>query len=186
MRHRRNTAKLGVKTAHRRALLAHIVEGLVEHERIRTTIDRAKEARRLAEHLITVAKQNTLHARRQILSALYSESIAKKLFERVAPAFRGVNGGYTRIIRQGARPGDGAQMVFLEFTQSIEAEAKPKTAKKEQAQKKKWEDIPLVKKEKIEEAKKEKEKSKKGDLLEEEKKKGGFLSKLRKFLKGEK
>ncbi len=199
MRHRRKTAKLGVTTSHRRAMLAHIVEGLVEHQRIRTTVDRAKEARRLAEHLITLAKRNTLHARRQVVSALYSENIARRLFERVAPAFSDVKGGYTRIIRDGNRPGDGAQMVFLELTKAIEleepkprpkikgkSEVKPEQLKKE---KKKWESITPVKKERIEEKKEKKQKKEEKaevEKPEEEKKKGGFLTTLRKFLKGDK
>ncbi|MBI4970363.1 MAG: 50S ribosomal protein L17 [Candidatus Omnitrophica bacterium] len=179
-------------------MLAHIVEGLIEHQRVRTTIDRAKEARRLAEKLITIAKRNTLHARRQIISELYSEPLAKKMFEKVAPAFSQVKGGYTRIIRESCRPGDGAQMVYLEFSKPIEVvEPKPK-AKKEKGkavpQKKKWEDVKVVKKETLEEEKSKKEKKPKGEetkpsevqKTDEEKKKGGFLTTLRKFLKGDK
>ena len=93
MRHRRKNSKLGVTVSHRKAMLAHIVEGLIEHQRVRTTIDRAKEARFLAERLITISKQNTLHARRQVIAALYSEPLAKKMFEKVAPAFSQVKGG---------------------------------------------------------------------------------------------
>ncbi len=201
MRHRRKQAKLGVKTSHRRALLTHIVEGLVEHQRVHTTIDRAKEARRLAEKLITTAKKNTLHARKQVLSVLYSEALARKLFEKVAPVFSQVKGGYTRIIRDGYRAGDGAQMVYLEFSKPIELVDEKPAQKRKKAEpksklKKKWEDVPLVKKETIEEEKTKKDKKKKaeedsgktGEHLkqEEEKKKGGFLTTLRKFLKGDK
>lgn len=186
--------------------MAHIVEGLIEHQRVRTTINRAKEARKLAERLVTIAKQNTLHARRQILSALYSEDAARKMFEKIGPAFSQVNGGYTRIIREGNRPGDGALMVYLEFSKPIEMEdaklrqkkTKDDLTEKKSKEKKKWEEVPLVKKESLEEkTKKEKEKKAKKEekpqskasepeKTEEEKKKGGFLSTLRKFLKGDK
>jgi len=205
MRHRRKNSKLGVSQSHRSALLAHIVEGLIEHQRVRTTIDRAKEARRLAERLITIAKGKTLHARRLIMSELYSEKAAKKIFEIIGPAFSDVKGGFTRIVRESTRPGDGAQMVFLEFSKPIElAEPQPRERKKKSdgkpvaeikgKEKKKWEDIPLVKKDSLEETKKEREKKakkeerpeSKGEEPQEEKKKGGFLSTLRKFLKGEK
>ena len=181
-------------------MLAHIVEGLIEHQRVRTTINRAKEARFLAERLITISKQNTLHARRQVISALYSEPLAKKMFEKVAPAFSLVKGGYTRIIRAENRPGDGAQMVYLEFSKPIDlVEPKPRGKKdksktKNQTAKKKWDDVTVVKKDSLEEdkTKKEKKPKKEGakdseiEKPEEEKKKGGFLGTLRKFLKGEK
>lgn len=195
MRHQRKNAKLGVTVSHRKAMMAHIVEGLIQHGRIRTTITRAKEARQLAERLISIAKANTLHARRQVIGALRSESAAKRLFENVSPIFSQIKGGYTRIIRDGNRPGDGAPMVYLEFSKLVELgepKLKVKKAEKKGKEKKKWEEMPLVKKETLEEEKKEK-KSKKEvkqeaeqDKPEEEKKKGGFLTSLRKFLTGSK
>lgn len=196
MRHRRKQAKLGVTTSHRRAMLSHIVLGLVEHHRVRTTVDRAKEARRLAERMITLAKEKTLAARKHIISELRSDTAAKKLIDRIGPVFSQVKGGYTRLIRESRRPGDGAQMVFLEWSRDIELEEPKPRAKGKKAEveekpkaKKKWEEIPLVKKESLEEEKKhgkEPKKKKEKEIEGEEKKRGGFLTGLRKFFKGEK
>ena len=107
--------KLDRKTAHRKTMLRHLVTDLFREERISTTEHRAKEARKKAEKIITLAKKNTLHARRQILSYIYDEDVVFKLFDEIAPKYEDRNGGYTRILKLGPRTGDNAEVVFLEL-----------------------------------------------------------------------
>ena len=107
--------KLGRPTAHRKAMLRNIVTDLFREERISTTIYRAKEARREAEKMVTLAKRGDLHARRQALAYIYDETVVKKLFEEIAPRYSERNGGYTRILKLGPRQGDGTEVVFLEL-----------------------------------------------------------------------
>jgi len=109
--------KLGRPTAHRKAMLRNIVTDLFREGRITTTDSRAKEARREAEKLITLAKRGAddLHARRQVMAYLYDETVAKKLFDEIAPKYAERNGGYTRILKLGPRQGDCAEAVFLEL-----------------------------------------------------------------------
>ena len=107
--------KLGRNSAHRKAMLRNLVTDLFREERISTTDTRAKEARREAEKLITLAKRGDLHARRQVLSYIYDESVVTKLFEEIGPRYANRNGGYTRILKLGPRRGDAAEMVFLEL-----------------------------------------------------------------------
>ncbi|MGL4484711.1 MAG: 50S ribosomal protein L17 [Anaerovoracaceae bacterium] len=107
--------KLGRPTAHRKAMLRNIVTDLFREERISTTLHRAKEARRLAEKMITLAKRGDLHAKRQIFSYIYDEDVAKKLIDEIAPKYIERRGGYTRILKLGPRRGDTAEVVFLEL-----------------------------------------------------------------------
>lgn len=107
--------KLGRPTAHRKAMLRNIVTDLLREERITTTEHRAKEARRTAEKMITLAKRGDLHARRQVLTYVYDEDVVTKLFEEIAPKYTDRNGGYTRILKLGPRRGDNAEVVFLEL-----------------------------------------------------------------------
>lgn len=107
--------KLGMVSSHRRSMLRNIVTSLLKEERIETTEPRAKEARRIAEKMITLGKRGDLHARRHALSYLMEESVVTKLFETIAPKFRERQGGYTRIIKTGNRRGDAAPMVILEL-----------------------------------------------------------------------
>ena len=107
--------KLGRPTAHRKAMLRNLVTDLLREGRISTTDCRAKEARREAEKLITLAKRGDLHARRQALAYIYDESVVSKLFEEIAPKYADRNGGYTRILKLGPRRGDCAEVVFLEL-----------------------------------------------------------------------
>ena len=107
--------KLGRNSAHRKAMLRNLVTDLFREERITTTDTRAKEARREAEKLITLAKRGDLHARRQALSYIFDESVVTKLFEEIGPRYADRNGGYTRILKLGPRRGDSAEMVFLEL-----------------------------------------------------------------------
>lgn len=107
--------KLGRPTAHRKAMLRNIVTDLIREGRIQTTDCRAKEARREADKLITMAKTDSLSNRRQAMAYLYDESVVTKLFEEVAPKYEERPGGYTRILKLGPRRGDGAEVVFLEL-----------------------------------------------------------------------
>jgi len=107
--------KLGRTTAHRKTMLRNLVTDLLREERITTTNTRAKEARREAEKMITLAKRGDLHARRQVLAYVYDEDVVTKLFDITAPKYADRNGGYTRILKLGPRRGDCAEEVFLEL-----------------------------------------------------------------------
>ena len=107
--------KLGVKTAHRQSMLRNLVTDLFRYGRIQTTDCRAKEARKEAEKLITLAKRNDLHARRQALAYIKDETVVTKLFDEIAPKYEERHGGYTRILKLGPRQGDVAEAVFLEL-----------------------------------------------------------------------
>jgi large subunit ribosomal protein L17 len=107
--------KLGVKSAHRQSMLRNLVTDLFRYGRIQTTDCRAKEARREAEKMITLAKRGDLHARRQVLAYIYDEDVVTKLFDDIAPRYEDRNGGYTRILKLGPRRGDAAEEVFLEL-----------------------------------------------------------------------
>ena len=107
--------KLGVKSAHRQSMLRNLVTDLFRYGRIQTTDCRAKEARREAEKMITIAKKGDLHARRQAIAYIKDEDVVTKLFDEIAPKYDGRNGGYTRILKLGPRQGDVAEAVFLEL-----------------------------------------------------------------------
>lgn len=115
MRHRKAGRKLGRTTAHRSAMLRNMVTSLFEHERIVTTVPKAKEARRIADKMITLAKRGDLHARRQAYSFIRSSDIVAKLFDDLQAQYTDRQGGYTRIIRTGTRHGDAAPMAILEL-----------------------------------------------------------------------
>ncbi len=127
MRHLAKRKKLGRDTSHRRALLRNLVTSFLEKERIRTTLAKAKAARPLAEKMITLARKDNLHAKRQALSFIYKKPVVKKLFEELGPRFSERPGGYTRIVKIGPRAGDGAEMAILEL---IGSEFKKKEKKK--------------------------------------------------------
>ena len=107
--------KLGRPSAHRKSMLRNLVNDLFKYGRIQTTQDRAKETRRIAEKMITLAKRGDLHARRQVLAYVFDESTVTKLFEDIAPKYADRNGGYTRILKLGPRQGDNAEVVFVEL-----------------------------------------------------------------------
>ena len=109
------TRKLGRTTDHRMAMLRTLVTNLLENGKIVTTVTRAKETRALAEKMITLGKENTLHTRRQALSFITSEDVVTKLFSEIAPKYAERNGGYTRIIKMDPRRGDAAPMAILEL-----------------------------------------------------------------------
>lgn len=133
MRHQNKNRKLGRPTAHRLSMLSNMVVSLLEHERIETTIQKAKEARRLAEKIITLGKTNTLHSRRLAFRVVKNETIVKKVFDVLGPRFAARPGGYTRILKTGFRHGDNAEMSILELVERTpKAEPAPKPEKKAQ------------------------------------------------------
>ena len=115
MRHARSGKKLGRDSAHRKALYANLAGAVIEHGRIKTTVTKAKAVRPIAEQLITLGRRGDMHARRQAVSFLRSKEIVHKLFSEVGPAFAERPGGYLRITRIGPRPGDSAEMAYLEL-----------------------------------------------------------------------
>jgi large subunit ribosomal protein L17 len=137
MRHQKKTVKLGRTAEHRKALLANQVCSLIEHERIKTTLAKAKAVRPLAERMVTLGKNGSLHARRTAFAVLRQKSAVKKLFDNIAPRSTDRNGGYTRIIKLGPRPSDSAPVAFLEWVDATPAtEEKPaKKGAKERAPK---------------------------------------------------
>jgi large subunit ribosomal protein L17 len=118
MRHLKQGRKLGRTTAHRKALLRNLATALFEHERITTTEAKAKELRRVADKLVTLGKRGDLHARRQALKVVRSSAVVRKLFDEIAPRFRQRQGGYTRVLRAGFRPGDAAEMAVIELVEA--------------------------------------------------------------------
>ncbi|MBL9166417.1 MAG: 50S ribosomal protein L17 [Verrucomicrobiales bacterium] len=153
MRHLKRTAKLGRTSEHRKALLANLVCSLIKSKRITTTLAKAKAVRPVAEKILTLGKEGTLHARRLVAARLHqnsrslfeskevrlkwrqNEDVLRILFEDIAPLFKERNGGYTRIIRLGQRQGDAAEMAILEWvdkpasTEVVKTEEKAATAK---------------------------------------------------------
>jgi len=115
VKHMPGHRKLGRPTAHRKLMLRNLVTDLLREGRIMTTDSKAKEARKIAEKMITLGKRGDLHARRQALAVIFDEDVVKKLFDEIAPKYAERNGGYTRILKLGPRQGDGAELVFLEL-----------------------------------------------------------------------
>jgi large subunit ribosomal protein L17 len=137
MRHGKANYKLGRLTQHRWALFRNLLVALFRHERITTTEAKAKAVRGAAEHMITLAKREDLHARRQVMTMVPDAEVVGTLFDTIAARFSDRNGGYTRIIKTGRRPGDNAPMVILELVDRAEAgkERKEGGEKKEKAPK---------------------------------------------------
>ncbi len=199
MRHGRRRGRLGLVQEHRRALLRNLARNLITHQQIVTTHARAKEAGRFVDRLVTIAKQNTLHARRHLIQKLGSgsEGFAKRMVETIAPKLSGRNGGYTRVLRYKERPGDGASLSLLEFSVPV-LEVQEKKSKKKKEPKPAVKEVkekppaltgrkPGGKKEEPEKPKRQapEEDMKKEETKKETPKKGGFLSSLRRFLKGD-
>jgi large subunit ribosomal protein L17 len=130
MRHRKAGLKLGRSTAHLNALFRNMVTSLFKYDRIRTTDTKAKELRRWADHLVTLAKRGDLHARRQALAIMQEREVVQKLFDKAVERYGGNAGGYTRLVKLGPRPGDAAPMTLVELIGSEEDEKKAKKAKK--------------------------------------------------------
>ncbi len=157
MRHRKRTAKIGMKSQHRRATLANLVCSLIEYSRITTTVAKAKVARRYADKMVTLAKKGTLHHRRQALAFLRHKPAVAKLFAEIGKQHGDRNGGYTRIVRVGQRLGDAAHMAILEWTGRVTAAPEPATDKKAEEPKSKE---PKAKEPKAPKAKKKAEEKK--------------------------
>lgn len=109
------TRKLGRASDHREAMLRNMVTSLLENGKMTTTVTRAKEVRALTEKMITLAKEDSLHNKRQALAFITKEDVVKKLFDDIAPKYKEVKGGYCRIIKIGARRGDAAEMCIIEL-----------------------------------------------------------------------
>lgn len=127
MRHRKAGRRLGRTSSHRDAMMRNMVTSLLDQERIVTTVAKAKEARRITDQMITLGKRGDLHARRQAMAYIRSESVVAKLFDQLSNQYSERNGGYTRIIRTGTRLGDAAPMAILELVdfkeESVEVKA---------------------------------------------------------------
>jgi large subunit ribosomal protein L17 len=115
MRHLKSGRQLSRNSAHRWALMRNLITSLLREEKIKTTDPKAKELRRWADRVITLGKQGSLHARRQVLSIVEDKAVVRKLFDTIAPRFKDRPGGYTRIIKIGIRRGDAAQMSLIEL-----------------------------------------------------------------------
>ena len=133
MRHRNAGIKLNRTSSHRKAMFRNMVTSLFKHERIRTTDAKAKEIRRWADKLVTLAKRGDLHARRQALSIIREKEVVHKLFEEAPQRFGQVNGGYTRVVKVGFRPGDAASISMVEL---VTPEVKKKKARRKKKAKK--------------------------------------------------
>jgi large subunit ribosomal protein L17 len=188
MRHNRRRGRLGLVDDHRTALLRNLARSVMTRQQIVTTHAKAKETSRFVDQLVTIAKGNSLHARRQLIRQLGSgsERFASLMIDTIAPKFSDRKGGYTRVLRYKKRAGDGAEMSLLEFTVPVIKQA-PKKPKK-----KKLEAKPADKKTtKSDESPKTEQTEKKtmpekGEHPQKETpKKGGFLGSLRRFLKGD-
>jgi large subunit ribosomal protein L17 len=130
MRHQKKTVKLGRTAEHRKALLANQVCSLIEHQRIKTTLAKAKAVRPLAEKMVTLGKQGSLHARRTALAVLRQKNAVKKLFDDIAPRSADRKGGYTRIIKLGQRKSDAAKVAFIEWVDAPQVVEEPPAEEK--------------------------------------------------------
>lgn len=131
MRHRKSGIKLNRTSSHRHAMFRNMVTSLFKYDRIKTTDVKAKELRRWADHMITLAKKGDLHSMRQALSIIREKDVVHKLFEGAADRFGSISGGYTRIIKLGRRPGDAAPVSLIELVTFDKKKDKPKKKKKQ-------------------------------------------------------
>lgn len=131
MRHRKSGLKLSRTASHRDAMFRNMVTSLFKHQRIQTTDTKAKELRRWADHLVTLAKRGDLHARRQAMAIVREKNVVHKLFEEAQSRFKAIAGGYTRVVKLGRRAGDAAPISVIELvTASADAgKTKKKTVK---------------------------------------------------------
>ena len=139
MRHNRSGRKLGRTSEHRRALFRNQLRSLVQHERIITTLPKAKELRPIAEKMVTIARdRESVHAHRRVARWIPDRTLVKRLFTEIAPRFMSRPGGYTRILKLGPRPGDGAELAILEFVDYKQkaTKAKDEAPKEKKARKK--------------------------------------------------
>lgn len=130
MRHRNVGIKLGRTGSHRNAMFRNMVTSLLKYDRIRTTDAKAKELRRWADHLVTLAKRGGLHAMRQALAIVREKEVVYKLFDEAADRFGSASGGYTRIVKIGTRPGDAASISMIELVGQASSASKTSRKKK--------------------------------------------------------
>ena len=131
MRHRNQRTRLGKPTAHRTAMMRNLAIALIEHERIHTTDAKAKELKKFIDRLITLGKEGTVQARRHAFSLLAQKESVHKLFEEIAPRYKERSGGYSRVVKDAPRHGDAALMSYIELTERVVKEVKPKKKKRE-------------------------------------------------------
>jgi large subunit ribosomal protein L17 len=120
MRHRKGNYKLGRRQDHRLAMFRNLLTALFRHERVLTTEAKAKAIRPTADEMVTLAKRDSLHARRQVLTMIPDTKVVGRLFDAIGARFADRHGGYTRIVRVGPRPGDAAMMVYVELVDRVE------------------------------------------------------------------
>lgn len=167
MRHGKKRSKLSMMTAHRKATMRNMVKNLFKYQKINTTLARAKEARRLAERLITISKDDTVFARRRVFAYLTDRDMVGKLFKEITPLFKTRTSGFTRIIPLGFRRGDGATTCILELTEKSVIEKLPKKKKAKAEEAKTDSPSKAVKQEAVKEARVSKEEHKKSEKAEE-------------------
>ncbi len=132
MRHGKTIAKLGRTSSHRKALMKNLATNLIKREKITTTIDKAKAIRPYVEKLITRAKESSVHNKREAAKKIQDRKVLIKLFDDIGPRFKERNGGYTRIMRLGLRPGDAAEMAIIELVVQAQKEKKKSDKKKKE------------------------------------------------------
>jgi len=140
MRHRKGGFKLGRNTSHRRALLRNLVTSIILHDRVETTLTKAKASRPLVEKMITLGKNGSVHARRQAAAYLMTPEAVDHLFKTVAPVYTSRQGGYTRIVKLGQRKGDAAEVAFIELVDTEDRQA-AKATKRDEAKQKRREEL---------------------------------------------
>jgi large subunit ribosomal protein L17 len=127
MRHLKNVRKFNKDREHRKAMFSNMMTSFFAHERITTTLAKAKELRRLSERAITRAKENTLHNKRMLMRRIHERDVIAKLFDEIAPKYKELNGGYTRILKLGSRAGDAADLARIELVDPAESASKKKS-----------------------------------------------------------
>ncbi len=135
MRHLKGTKKFNKTTAHKKAMFSNLLVSFFAYERVKTTTAKAKELRRLSERIITRAKEPTLHNKRIVLRNVRNRDVVAKLFDDIAPRYKNINGGYTRIIKLGNRMGDGAELSMIELVSAQGSSGKKTKGKKKEEEK---------------------------------------------------
>jgi large subunit ribosomal protein L17 len=135
MRHGMANRKLGRTSSHRKAMFRNQIASMIDRERIITTLVKAKEVKPLVEKMVTLGREDSVHARRQATKTIVDQGLVQKLFGTIGPRFADTPGGYTRIVKLGPRRGDGAEMAILEFTDYKLADAAPAPAPKAKSKK---------------------------------------------------
>ncbi len=181
MRHSRRTKKFDRHSSHRQAMLKNLAKNLLIHQKIKTTLAKAKEGRRLIEKLITLGKKDTVNNRRSAYVYIQDRKLIKSLFEDIAPLFKNRPGGYTRVLKTANRNGDGAQMAILELVVKSKA---PKLVEPEAEAAKEEKKVSSATKAPQKEKPKIKPKPVENEAPKPKEKKRGFVSGLRKYFGG--